>query len=163
MHWTDALLPPTRHHYSWLDEAIRGLDLAQARFELGAGRPSIAWIVGHVATVSDSVAEAVAGIGRLRPELEARRGDAHYGVQVEADWRALAREWAEVSRRTLAGLERLDDAVLESAPATTIHPEFAERLETRHAFWSGHVFHVAYHLGQIGLLRGALGLGWAGA
>ena len=57
-------------------------------------------------------------------------------------------------------LAALTDSDFEFAPAIEILPEFAGRLATRHAFLTGEVFHFAYHLGQVGTLRAALGLGW---
>ncbi|MCP3914544.1 MAG: DinB family protein [bacterium] len=156
MQWIDALMPQTRHHYRWLDAAVGDVGHEHASSRLTEKGPSIAWIVGHLTDVSDSVAEAVGGIGRMldpaAPQAE---------VADERTWRALVHDWNAVSVRTLASLERLSDEVLESAPSMAILPQFADRLSTRHAFWSGHLFHVAYHLGQVGSLRAASGLGWA--
>jgi uncharacterized damage-inducible protein DinB len=75
-------------------------------------------------------------------------------------WAALRADWVRVAEQTLASLDTLAEHDLERAPAVAMHAEFAGRLRTRADFLRGHVFHVAYHLGQIGALRAALGLGW---
>ena len=88
------------------------------------------------------------------------RAEPHWGAADAAGWLALTARWGEVAARTLGALEALSPADLEAPPATAIRPEFRASLATRRAFWAGHVFHVAYHLGQVGCLRAGLGLGW---
>ena len=76
------------------------------------------------------------------------------GEALEAEWAAVAGDL----RRTLAGL---DEADLERPPAVELHPGFEDELATRRAFLEGHLFHLTWHAGQVGMLRAALGLGWA--
>lgn len=147
MHARELLLEQTRHHYAWLTRATADVDAAAAAWRPGDGRPSIAWEVAHLIEQVESTAEAVAG-----------RSPSGEGVP-EA-WDALRARWREVARDALAALERLGPGDLERPPAVPLHPGFEQALATRARWWSGHVFHVAYHLGQVGSLRAALGLGW---
>ncbi len=159
MTWSESLLHQTRHHYDWLDHATADVDLARATWPAEGERPSIAWQLGHILVNADRTAEAVGGVERLVPRD--RSAERHFGVADEAGWEELKGLWLRVSARTLSALEALPESALESAPAVEIHPAFRERLTTRREFWSGHVFHVAYHLGQLGSLRAAQGLGWS--
>lgn len=157
----ELLIEMLRHHYRWLTEATRGMDLEQARRALAPGRPSTAWLVAHLADDADSVLEAVVGAARsLPPDLAKRLSHPDLGLRSAAEWRALRSTWADLSERVLAGLGGLTDEDLERPPAVAILPAFRESLATRRAFLSGHAFHVAYHLGQLGSLRAELGLGW---
>ena len=159
MSWSASLLHQTRHHYDWLDHATADVDLAQATWPAQGERPSIAWQLGHILIETDRAAEAVGGLERLvTRDLSAER---HFSVGDAAGWGALTELWHRVSARTLAALEALPESALAAAPAVEIHPAFRDRLTTRREFWSGHVFHVAYHLGQLGSLRAAQGLGWS--
>lgn len=154
----DLLLDQTRHCYRSVASAIAGLTFDQARWPAEGRRPSIAWQVGHLTLLADSVAEAVAG--RERRVSEDRGGTPHWGVADAPGWTALAGRWSTVAEHTLAALEALPPPDLALPPAVAIHPSFRAHLTTRRAFWSGHVFHVSYHLGQMGSLRAELGLGW---
>ena len=159
MSWSESLLHQTRHHYDWLKHATADVDLAQATWPAESERPSIAWLLGHILVNADSTAKAVGGLERLvTRDLSAER---HFGVADGAGWEALTELWQRVSARTLAALEALPESALAAAPAVEIHPAFRERLTTRREFWAGHVFHVAYHLGQVGSLRAVQGLGWS--
>lgn len=156
------LLPQLRHHSAWLTRAIADVDWLRATFRLAPGpRPSIAWLVGHIAEGVDSIATAVADCGPfLDPAFSGRREQRDWGLKSPPEWEALRESWERVAQGTLAGLEELGEDALDLAPAIEIHPEFRERLSTRRAFLAGECFHVAYHLGQIGTLRAAQGLGW---
>lgn len=152
----ELLLHQTRHVYRWLTSATQDVDFAAARFTLG-GRPSIAWLVGHLLVNADSTAAAVAGTER---SVEERGSEAHWGCESASDWEALRAEWIARSAGWLAAFEDLEPADLERPPLVELLPEFADRLRDRRRFWSGHVFHMGYHLGQLGSLRAELGLGW---
>jgi hypothetical protein len=60
----------------------------------------------------------------------------------------------------LAALESVAPADLDLPPRVAMHPDFEASITDRRRFWSGHVFHMTYHLGQLGSLRAELGLGW---
>lgn len=157
----DCLRAQARHHYAFLSRAIADVDAESARAVQRPDGPSIAWQVGHCADVTDSVAEAVAGTGRGLPaDFGQRHGLAHWGASDAEGWRDLRAAWERTSARTLAGLDALEPTDLEQPPAVEIHPAFGDLLRTRADFLRGHVFHLAYHLGQIGALRAARGLGW---
>ncbi len=44
------------------------------------------------------------------------------------------------------------------APAVEVLPAFRDTLKTRADFLSGHIFHLAYHAGQLGSLRSKWGV-----
>ena len=160
--WSASLPPQLEHHFRWLSRAISDVDADSARFELAQGRPSIAWLVGHLSEGADSVAQAVAGLAPGLPDDFTRgHGQPHWGVTDPQGWARLRATWERIAGRTLQGVGQLTDQDLEATPAIPILPAFAEQLATRHAFLTGEVFHFAYHLGQFGTLRAALGLGWS--
>ena len=97
--------------------------------------------------------------GLERTALE-RGSTPHWGCADAADWLALREEWRARSEQILAALEGLAPADLERPPLVEILPDFKDTLTDRRRFWSGHVFHMAYHLGQLGSLRAELELGW---
>jgi len=151
-----TLVEMLAHHYAMVTRACAGLDLAQAR----AGAPSVAWILGHLTHVADTTLEAVGGRPRSLPAGFARHAAASWGVVDAGGWDALRAAWAATSGATHAAVAALAPGDLELAPAAAIHGAFSGILTTRHRFLQGHVFHVAYHLGQIGTRRAELGLGW---
>jgi len=148
------LLHQTRHVYRWLTSATADVDAALAKHELGGvradgrSRPSIRWIVEHLLLETESTAEAVAGLPRTHAE------DSNLG------WRALRAVWLERNAACLAALEGTTARDLDAPPAVDILPAFADTLTDRRRWWSGHVFHMSYHLGQLGSLRAELELGW---
>lgn len=146
MNARELLLAQTRHRHAALSAAT---DVPEdvARWTPAPGRPSIAWIVAHL---EHDAAETARALGGAAWESA---GDA-------GEWDALRARWLDTSRRTLELLEATTDADLELPPAIEILPEFRQMLATRGQFWSGHVFHVAYHLGQVGSVRAAHGLPW---
>ena len=148
------LLDQTRHLYGWAGRAVADVDAADA-LATPTGGPSVAWQLGHLLRDAETTAEAVAGLAPTEPE----RGDAdHWGVGCADDWDALRARWAARSDACLSALAGEPD--LEAPPRVALHADFAGHLTTRRAFWSGHVVHLAYHLGQVGSLRARLGLGW---
>ena len=139
---------------------IADLDGAAARFTLHEAGPSIAWLLGHNLVNTDSVAEAVGGRSRsLEPTFSERHAEPHFGVTSDADWDALRKLWEPTALRTRDAVRAQTD--LESAPDVPIRPEFQGHLTTRRAFLDGHLFHLTWHAGQVGMLRAALGLSWA--
>lgn len=155
------LVPQVEHRLRGVSEATLGLEWDQARFELAPGRPSIAWILGHLVAGVASVAEAVLEDDPRLPEgfSEGHR-HAHWGLGEAAGWRGLRDEWMRIAGQILEGLGKMPERDWAAPPAIPILPEFASRLTTRQAFLEGEIFHLAYHLGQIGTLRAAQGLGW---
>jgi hypothetical protein len=150
------LLRQTRHLHGWLASATADVPLASATAS-PAGAPSIAWQVGHLLRDTETTAEAVAGL----PTEEAERGSLpSWGCASATDWDALRARWRARSAACLAALAELAPADLDAAPTVALQPGFEGHLATRRDFWSGHVFHMGYHLGQVGSLRARLGLGW---
>jgi hypothetical protein len=142
-----VLQEQTRNHYRWLERAVSDVDAELARRDPLAGRPSIAWQVTHLVEQVESTAQALCA---WTPPA----GD------IPGSWDELRARFSASARGALAGLCDLTEADLAEPPLVPVHPSFEATLSTRLRWWSGHVFHVAYHLGQVGSLRAALGLGW---
>jgi hypothetical protein len=152
----ELLLHQTQHHYTWVVRATESVDFEHATRTLGT-RPSIAWQLGHILVNADSTAESVAELARSEEEL----GDLpHWGVESAADWDGLRARWLNLSTRALEAYAALAEEDLDRPPATEILEAYEDLLTDRRTFWSGHVFHTAYHLGSIGTLRAEFGLGW---
>ncbi len=141
----ELLLLQTRHHYRWVDRATSDVGAEPARREILPGRPTIAWQVGHLIEEVESTAEALCGLSPPPSPLP-------------ESWQELRRRWEASSGAALRALAGLGPGELAAPPGVPIHPGFEESLATRRHWWTGHVFHLAYHLGQVGLLRAALGL-----
>ena len=68
---------------------------------------------------------------------------------------------AEFQRIALALREHTQAMAAEqwaSPPAIEVLPAFRDKLKTRADFLSGHIFHLAYHAGQLGSLRSKWGV-----
>ncbi|MFG0318377.1 MAG: DinB family protein [Planctomycetota bacterium JB042] len=146
------------HHYRVVLVLTEPLDLAAATFEIAAGRPSIAWCLGHlthnVRTVPASVCDGNPVGETTKHELP------HFGVASGADWTALLGAWRQATADALEGLAVLRDEDLSKPLTVEVHPAFRGQLTSRERFLHGHLFHVAWHAGQIGALRAAQGLDW---
>lgn len=152
----ELLFFQTRHVYGGLTAATADVDFDAACFVRGE-RPSIAWLTGHMLVQAEATAAAVCG---LAGSVSDRCDEAHFGCLEPADWKDLRASWVTRSAHYLAALEKLEPGDLDRAPLVELLPEFEESLADRRRFWSGHVFHMGYHLGQLGGLRAELGLGW---
>tara|TARA_R110002126_G_scaffold69782_1_gene176043 strand:+ start:3534 stop:3995 length:462 start_codon:yes stop_codon:yes gene_type:complete len=138
---------------------IADVDGPASRFALHAAGPSIAWLLGHNLVNTDSVAEAVGGRPRsLEATFGDRHAEPHFGVRTDADWNALRALWEPTAIRTRDAVRAQAD--LDGAPDVPILPEFQGHLTTRRAFLDGHLFHLTWHAGQVGMLRAALNLPW---
>ncbi len=154
------LLEQASHHDRVIDGFTGALTAVQARWTAAGRGPSIAWLLGHVLWEVDTVFAAVAA---APPTLDARwnrHSVAHWGVVDEAGWHALRQQWRATSAARRQVLATLRDADLDLHPAVPMHPAVHGGEFTRLRFLEGHVFHLAYHLGQMGSLRAAQGLDW---
>jgi hypothetical protein len=155
---SDLVAKLQRRQEMWT-RLIANVDGSGARFTLRDAGPSIAWLLGHTLVNTDSVAEAVGGLERsLSSEFRERHTDPHFGVRTGADWNELRARFEPTALRTRESVHALGEAGLERAPDVPIHPEFQAKLSTRRAFLDGHLFHLTWHAGQVGMLRAALGL-----
>jgi len=148
MHAIELLLLQTRQHHAALGRAT-DVSPADALWSPDGARPSIAWLLDHLERETATSARAITGT--------VARADVPHERPA---WDVLRERWRATSAATLDALERLAPEDLERPPAIELVPAFRASHATRARFWSGHVFHLAYHLGQIGALRAALGLGW---
>jgi len=130
------------------------------RSSAGPQGPSVAWLLGHLTWVSDAVIVAVAEQPASLPPEAQRHGQPHWGVTDAAAWRALQQTWEATSRLRREALASLDDDVLSLAPAVAMRADVHGGQSSRGRFLEGHVFHLAYHLGQLGGLRARQGLDW---
>jgi len=152
----ELLSHQTDHVYRWLTSATADVDFDAACFARGE-RPSIAWLTGHLLVQAEATAAAVCGLAQTAADL---CGEAHFGCKRPAEWHALRSSWRARSACCLAAYEALEPRDLDRAPLVELLPAFEVTLADRRRFWSGHVFHMGYHLGQLGSQRAELGLGW---
>ena len=158
-----VLLAQLDHHGHVVSTQVADLTVAQATFELAAGRPSIAWCLGHLVANTRTVAPSICGAPPLDPDAPEPHDRPHFGVRDAAAWARLRDRWAAESAAARDAVAALADADLDRPMTTEVHPAFRDVLTTREKFLRGHLFHLAYHAGQIGTLRSAQGLGWPGA
>ena len=127
-----------------------------------AGCPPIGWHASHIAEEMASTAEAIAlgsGGAELAPVIARCAAGRAPNPSSEATSYAttgLPELMAEVNRLSflvVSALKSLTDADLEKPPLVEVHPAFRSTLTSRMVFLEGHLFHVTYHLGAIGLLR----------
>lgn len=142
------LLDQLDHRYRSLERSLTvGLTDEDAARGLGE-RPSIAWHARHLAEAIGTVGEAALGTPPGPSELPTT--DA-------AAWPALRASVVERATRTLGAFEAMDAGEWLEAPLLEVHPAFRDRMTTRLSFLQGHVYHLGYHLGAIGLLRAEWG------
>lgn len=150
------------HRYRVVDRSL-GHGLSDELFWKQLGdRPPIGWHAAHLVEAVASTAEAVA-LGANAIEVAenvraaARRRDpaapkntiSYTPMELET----LTSEWNRLSSIHLTALKSLTDGELEKPPMTQVHGAFQSTLTSRMVFLEGHLFHVSYHLGAIGLLR----------
>lgn len=123
-----------------------GIGPVEATYRLG-GRPNISWHAVHVAEAIASTHEALFG---ERPEAPPRTIDGSWPGPRDA---ALAGAAALRTR-----LAEVTDEELGMPPQVTVIPVFKESLTSRQSFLEGHLYHVAYHVGSVAVLRAEQGL-----
>ncbi len=67
-------------------------------------------------------------------------------------WDQLQTQFRDVAQCLSEQVSTLSLEALEAPPAIDIVADFKDSLTTRHAFLLGHIFHLAYHAGQLGSL-----------
>ena len=123
-----------------------GVGPVEATYRLG-GRPNISWHAVHVAEAIASTHEALFG---ERPEAPPGALDGPWPAPREAALGAAA-----ALRARLAGIT---DEELTLPPQVTVIEEFKDSLTSRQSFLEGHLYHVAYHVGSVAVLRAEQGL-----
>ena len=150
------------HRYRVLQRSLtHGLTEELAWRPLGA-RPPIGWHAAHIAEAIASTLEAVAlGPGAVpldqgvqesaarASQSSPREGDSYARTGLQT----LIRELNLLSSKQLAALKSLTDDDLEKPPLVPVLAAFQTTLTSRMVFLEGHLFHVTYHLGAIGLIR----------
>ena len=123
-----------------------GIGPEEAMFRLG-GRPNISWHARHVAEAIASTHEALFG-ERFEGPSEA----------LDGPWPA-PREAALAAAAALrARLASATDEELSLPPQVTVLDAFKDSLTSRQRFLEGHLYHVAYHVGSMAVLRAEQGL-----
>ncbi|MEE2940090.1 MAG: hypothetical protein VX460_06885 [Planctomycetota bacterium] len=123
-----------------------GIGLEEATFHLG-GRPNISWHARHLAEAIASTHEALFG--------ERSEG---LSEALEGPWPA-PREVALAGAAALrARLAEATDEDLALPPQVTVIEAFKDSLTSRQRFLEGHLYHVAYHVGSVAVLRAEQGL-----
>ena len=152
----DGLRVRAAHHRRCWSEQTSALTLTTVTFRTHPAGPSIAWLLGHVLHEVDTTIEAVVGAARSLPgSFDKRASHADWGVASQADWEELRSCWLRACEALESGLEQLSPEALQSPCAVPIHEALGDALSTRLAWLQGHLFHLAYHLGQANLLRNA--------
>lgn len=123
-----------------------GVGPAEAAHSL-AGRPNISWHASHLADAIASTHEALFG---ERPQGVQESGTGPWPAPREA---ALAAAAAMRSRLAAA-----TDEDLASEPQVAVLAAFKDKLTSRQSFLEGHIYHVAYHVGSMAVLRADQGL-----
>ncbi len=157
------------HRYRVLQRSLTlGLTDELAWRPLGA-RPPIGWHAAHIAEAIASTAQAVA-LGPNAPSTALPAGvqasavrQPSGGTAIETSYPpmglgALIQELNRLSSIQLSALKSLTDDDLERPPLVEVHEAFSSTLTSRMVFLEGHLFHVSYHLGAIGVLRAEWGL-----
>ena len=116
---------------------------SQAMVELHPGGPSGQNTIQHLIEVTRSTLSAL--------DLEL---PFHGPGESWPEWRV---RFESVTARLAEQVRLLTADELGREPAIEILPEFQESLSTRHAFLLGHIFHLAYHAGQLGSIAAILG------
>lgn len=146
------------HHYRVVLVLTEPLGVEAARFEIAPGRPSIAWCLGHLVHNVRTLPPSVCGAAPV--EESARHALPHFGIASATEWTTLLGEWRQATVDALEGLAVLRDEDLSKPLTVEVHPAFEGQLTSRERFLHGHLFHVAWHAGQIGTSRAAQGLDW---
>ena len=156
------LIRQLEHRYRVMERSLgHGLTDALLWKELGS-RPPIGWHAAHLIEAVASTAEAVALGEGGDPVAEAvqsaaRRRDpeplARAPMDAPLELGALTREWNRHSSTLLAALKSLHDGELGKPPKVPLQEAFQSTLTSRRVWLEGHLFHVSYHLGAVGLLR----------
>lgn len=126
-----------------------GVGEPEARFRLG-GRPNMSWHAAHLADAVATTYVALFGGDRPAEALPTAEGD--------APWPDSRSAVLAGSSALLARLASVEDRDLAEPPQTPVHPQFREMLRTRQQFLEGHIYHVAYHVGSLAVLRAEQGL-----
>lgn len=156
-------IEPVLHSFAYalkfLHDQLAGLTAAEMVAQPGGVANHPAWVVGHLAHTCEQLAGAL-GVGPWLPEGWAARygtGSAPapdaglYGTK-DAALAALD----DAAGRVARAAERLDDARLaEPFPDAAYRDVFPT---IRHAITQVLVGHTAYHVGQVGAWRRAMGL-----
>ncbi|MFT7679856.1 MAG: hypothetical protein ACI8QC_003861 [Planctomycetota bacterium] len=152
----DGLRAQAAHHRRCWSEQTEGLKLATVLFRTHPAGPSVAWLLGHVLHEVDTTIEAVLDAERTLPNSFVERAShADWCVESQADWEQLRAHWSDACVTLEKGLKQLPAAALQEPCAVPIHAALGDALSTRLAWFQGHLFHLAYHLGQATLLRNA--------
>lgn len=150
------------HRYRVLERSLTVGMTQELLWKRLGDRPPIGWHACHLADAVASTAEAVAlGPDTVVLSEELRNGarrrpagapdNAISYSPLELD--TLVAEWNRLSSMLLTGLKSLTDGELEKPPMVEVHEAFQSTLTSRMVFLEGHLFHVSYHLGAVGLLR----------
>ncbi|MEZ6005497.1 MAG: hypothetical protein R3F33_15080 [Planctomycetota bacterium] len=130
------------HRHAALAHLAQGFTPEEAQRPLYDGGPCASWIFDHLSEMSATTLAALGG-----PLLEASVGEG---------WPQAHQGFAHIAAQLLRVARELAPDAWQSAPAIEVLPDFRESLRTRQDFLMGHIFHLAWHAGQLGSLRNKL-------
>ncbi len=140
-----------------IDRFSADLSFEQAVWGGDEGKASISWLIGHMADNTRVICRALSA---TTPREADEYPHQNVRIQNPDEWAALKLDWSNAAldlRNILTGFKTES---LSEPPGIDVHPAFKKTHDSKYAFIAGHIFHLNYHLGQIGRLRAELGLIW---
>jgi len=136
---------------------LAGVTQEQDRVTPPVGGNCINWVLGHLTDTYNSFLP-ILGQEKVWQQEEGKpyaRGSEPLAPGVGLAWDRLLADWQEAESRFLAGLEAFDpDRFADKAPFSPLD----DPNETMGSLLGLLVFHQAYHVGQLGVLRRVAGL-----
>ncbi len=132
------------HRQRAIAHLVGDLSAEEAQMTLHSEGPSADWILLHLATAAHTTLLALGGSA---PPVERAGLFPHSRGEFE-----------RIAAALLETVRGLTPEAWSNAPAIEVLPSFRDTLKTRADFLSGHIFHLAYHAGQLGSLRSKWGV-----
>ncbi len=136
------LVPQLEHRQNAILHMCEGFPQGQALAPLYAGGPNANSILEHLLEMSQAT-------------LLALGGSAHPTAPGKA-WPAPSEAFAQLAESMLEQAKSLTPDAWLRPPDIEVLPGFENSLSDKRKFLSGHIFHLAYHCGQLGSLRAKL-------
>ena len=138
------LVQQLEHRQRAIAHLVGDMTAEEAQMPLHGEGPSADWILHHLAQAARTTLQAIGG------QADPVRGPGLFPLSRS--------EFDRVAAALREAAHRLPATDWDLAPAIEVLPEFQDTLNTRTAFLSGHIFHLAYHAGQLGSLRSKWGV-----
>ena len=140
----DLLAQQLEHRQRAIEHLAQAFTAEEAQMTLHREGPSADWILWHLARTGHTTLLALGGSADP--------------VAADGLYPASFGEFQRIAGALRACAQALPSESWASAPAIEVLPAFRDKLKTRADFLSGHIFHLAYHAGQLGSLRSKWGV-----